>query len=141
MTPGLGEGDSLFSGSGAPSTLSFIDSDLNIVHERTRKFNMVDERPLILLVDTIDHPLLDPITQKRPLEARSLILSHVSNFKFQMKEKPTTNVLPLLVLLDPKFCLDKASFVKSKIESYRYFVLGGTLSSCQERAMCRVSFC
>ncbi|MCO5555464.1 hypothetical protein L7F22_009009 [Adiantum nelumboides] len=78
------------------------NSDFNDVRERTRKLNMVDERPLILL----------------------------------MKDKPTTNVLPLLVLLDLASCPNKASFVKSRIESYKYFVLGGTHSLVARKELC-----
>ncbi|MCO5595790.1 hypothetical protein L7F22_049838 [Adiantum nelumboides] len=66
---------SLPSGPGAPTSTPG-NSDFNDVRERTRKLNMVDERPLILLVDTIDHPPLDPITQKRPLEVRSIKPAH-----------------------------------------------------------------
>lgn len=127
--------EALPSGPSAPF-ITFAHSDLNFVRQRTRKFKMVDERPLILLVDIIDHPPLDPMTQKRPLEVCSIIPTHVSNLKLQMKDKPTTNVLPLLVLLDPKTCLDKASFVKSTIESYKYFVLGGTHSLVAKKELC-----
>ncbi|MCO5614873.1 hypothetical protein L7F22_069158 [Adiantum nelumboides] len=58
------DAESLPSGPGAPTSTPG-NSDFNDVHERTRKLNMVDESPHILLVDTIDHPPLDPITQKK----------------------------------------------------------------------------
>ena len=118
------EAESLPSGPGAPTSTPG-DSDFNVVRERTKKSNMVDERPLILLVDTIDHPPLDPITQKRPLEVCSIIPAHVSNLKLQMKDKPTTNVLPF-----------KSSFVNPRIESYKYFVLGGTHSLVARKELC-----
>ncbi|MCO5585897.1 hypothetical protein L7F22_039831 [Adiantum nelumboides] len=66
----------------------------------------------------------------------AVIPAHVSNLKLQMKDKPTTNVLPLLVLLDPASCPNKASFVKSRIESYKYFVLGGTHSLVARKEHC-----
>ncbi|MCO5599111.1 hypothetical protein L7F22_053211 [Adiantum nelumboides] len=142
ITPSFGrelveheDAESLPSGPGAPTSTPG-NSNFNDVRERIEKLNMVDERPLILLVDTIDHPPLDPITQKRPLEVRSIIPAHVSNLKLQMKDKPTTNVLPLHVLLDPASCPNKASFVKSRIESYKYFVLGGTHFLVARKELC-----
>ncbi|MCO5553134.1 hypothetical protein L7F22_006655 [Adiantum nelumboides] len=65
------EGEALASGLGAPS---FAPGDFDFT-----------KRPLFLLVDTIDHPPFDPITQTRPLKVCSIITAHEIVYPWEMK--------------------------------------------------------
>ncbi|MCO5593644.1 hypothetical protein L7F22_047660 [Adiantum nelumboides] len=110
--------------------LLFLDtrgsSSLNVLMERVKQNNMVDPLPIFLPIIVIERPPMDPNTGKRPLEVRAVIDQHVLNLKYKMKNKANAIVLPLLVLVDRQQCPSKDSWVKANIESYTYWVLGGT---------------